>query len=66
MLKHDEISDVARDLGEEVRARDYVAHILAPTFVKDPLAWEMIVEMMEVVLHRRGFYIAPASRLRDD
>ena len=64
MLKHGEIAEVAQDLGAEVRRRDYVHRILAPTFVDDPTAWEMVVEVMEVVLHRRGLVIAPASRVR--
>ena len=66
MLKHGEIYEVAQDFGEEVRRRDYVHRILAPAFVDDPTAWEMVVEVMEVVLHRRNLLIAPASKLRDD
>ncbi|MFI5389619.1 MAG: hypothetical protein ACHQY2_07840 [Candidatus Eremiobacterales bacterium] len=66
MLKHGDVAEVAKDLGEEVRRRDYVHRILAPTFIDDPTAWEMVVEVMEVVLHRRNLYIAPASKLRDD
>lgn len=63
MLKHADVKAVAEDLGAEVRKRDYVNRILAPTFVDDPTAWEMIVEVMEVVLHRRDLYIAHRSML---
>jgi len=63
MLKHDDVKAVAEDFGAEVRKRDYVNRILAPTFVDDPTAWEMVVEVMEVVLHRRDLYIAHRSLL---
>jgi len=63
MLRHGEIREVALDLGAEVGRRDYVHRILAPSFVDDPTAWEMVVEVMEVVLHRRGLVIAPSSKV---
>jgi len=66
MLKHGEIAEVAQDLGAEVSRRDYVRRILAPSFVDDPTAWEMVIEMIEIVLHRRNLFIVPASRIRDE
>lgn len=63
MLTAPEIQDVAKDFSQEARARDYVKYILAPGFVDDPHAWELVVEVMEVVLHRRGLYIVPQSRI---
>jgi len=66
MLRHGEIREVALDLGAEVGRRDYVHRILAPSFVDDPTAWEMVVEVMEVVLHRRGLVIAPSSKVSVD
>jgi hypothetical protein len=65
MLRHGEINEVARDFGEEIKKRDYVRQILAPSFVDDPTAWELVVEVMEIILHRRGLCIAPASKIRD-
>jgi len=64
VLKHDEIRSVAADLGAEARKRDYVHKILAPTFLDDPTAWEMIVEVLEVVLHRRDLYIVPERLIK--
>ena len=66
MLTQKEIAQVAQDLGEETRERTYVARILAPEFVDEPQSWELLIEMLEVVLHRRGLYIAPANLLKDD
>lgn len=66
MLKPGEINEVAGDFGEEVRRRDYVRRILAPAFVDDPVAWAMVIEVMEVILHRRGLYIVHTSKLRDE
>ena len=65
MLSASEISDVAEDFRKEAGARDYVRYILAPGFVEDPHASQMIVEVMEVVLHRRNLYIVPQSRVKD-
>jgi hypothetical protein len=65
MLKPGEINEVAHDFGEEVARRDYVRRIFAPTFADDPVAWAMVVEVMEIILHRRDLYIVPAARIRD-
>ncbi len=65
MLTVAEISEVARDFRNEAEARDYVKYILAPGFVDDDHAWQLIVEVMEVVLHRRNLYIVPHARVKD-
>ena len=65
MLTQREIVQVAQDLGEEARRRSYVNRILAPEFVDEPQSWELLVELAEVVLHRRGLYIADELMLND-
>ena len=57
MLEQHDIQNVARDLGAEARRRSYVTQILAPGFTEEPESWELIIELVEIVLHRRGFYI---------
>jgi hypothetical protein len=63
LLKQPEIRDVARDLGAEARRRSYVRQILAPQFTEEPESWELIIELVEIVLHRRGLYIVHESML---
>lgn len=65
MLTQPEIVDVARDLRSEAEKRSYVSRILAEEFIDDPHSWELLIEMLEVVLHKRGFYIADESLLRE-
>jgi hypothetical protein len=60
-----EIAQVALDLSDEARRRAYVSRILAPEFVDEPQSWGVLLEMLEVVLHRRGLYIAPYELLKD-
>lgn len=61
MLTQSEITQIANDLGEEARRRSYVEQILAPDFVAEPRSWELLIELLEVVLHRRGLYIVSES-----
>lgn len=63
MLKQNQIQDVASDLGAEARRRSYVTQILAPGFSQEPESWELIIELVEIVLHKRGFYIVHESVL---
>ena len=64
MLTPSEIVDVADDLRREVERRDYVRCIMADTFAEEPHAWQMIIEVMEVILHRRDLYIVPKSFIK--
>jgi hypothetical protein len=64
VLTPSEIKEVASDLQREAISRDYVKYILAPAFTEEHHAWELIVEVMEVVLHRRDLYITPRARVK--
>lgn len=66
MLTPPEIAEVAKDFKDEVYKRKYVEYIMAPGFVDDPHSWQMVIEVMEVVLHRRDLYIVPQDLLRED
>ena len=66
MLTPPEIVEVAKDFKEEVHKRKYVEYIMAAGFVEDPHSWEMVIEVMEVILHRRGLYIVPQELVRED
>lgn len=66
MLTPPEIAEVAVDFKEEVRKRKYVEYIMAAGFVEDPHAWEMVIEVMEVILHRRDLYIVPHHLVKDE
>lgn len=65
MLTAPQITEIAQDFAREANARDYVKYILAPGFVDDPRSWQLVIEVMEVVLHRRGLYIVPQSRVKE-
>ena len=64
MLTQNEIRDVARDLSDEAARRSYVSKILAPSLSEEPESWQMIIELVEIVLHGRGFFIVPESMLK--
>ena len=66
MLTPDEIVEVAVEFKEEVRNRKYVEYIMAPGFVEESQSWQMIIEVMEIVLHRRGLYIVPQELVKED
>jgi hypothetical protein len=63
LLTQPEIERIAQDLHDEAERRSYVARILAPEFRSDPRSWELLLEMIEVVLHKRDLYIAPQHRI---
>lgn len=63
MLTQAQVAELAQDLAVEARRRSYVEQILAPDFVDDVRSWEMLLELLEVVLHRRGHYIVPETVL---
>jgi hypothetical protein len=57
MLLSKEIAAVAIDLKNESRSRPYV-RALMPEVVDDDAFWAMLIEIFEIVLHRRGYVIA--------
>ena len=63
MLTQRQIGIVANDLRDEAERRSYVNHILGDEFAGDPQSWELLIEMIEVVLHRRDLYIVPQERI---
>jgi hypothetical protein len=56
MLLSKEISAIAVDLRNESKARLYVRPLI-PEVVDDDTFWGMLVEMFEIVLHRRGYVV---------
>ncbi len=62
MLLSREIAQVAADLKEESRSRPYVKTLM-PEVVDDDSFWRMLIEIFEIVLHRRGYVIAKRELL---
>jgi hypothetical protein len=56
MLLSKEIAIIAVDLENESKSRPYV-RALIPEVVDDDTFWGMLVEMFEIVLHRRGYVV---------
>ena len=56
MLLSKEISQVAEDLGTEAKMRPYV-RALIPSVIDDNDFWRLIIELVEIVLHRRGYVV---------
>jgi hypothetical protein len=56
MLLSKEISQIARDLQDESKSRPYV-RALMPEVVADETFWRMLIEILEIVLHRRGYVV---------
>jgi hypothetical protein len=56
MLLSKEISAIAIDLKDESRSRPYVKALM-PEVVDDDSFWRMLLEIFEIVLHRRGYVI---------
>lgn len=56
MLLSKEVMTVADDLKKEAASRPYVA-LLMPEIVAEDSFWRMLVEMFEIVLHRRGYVV---------
>jgi hypothetical protein len=57
MLLSKEISEIAIDLRKEAEGRPYV-EMLMPAVVADDSFWRMLIEIFEIVLHRRGYVVA--------
>jgi hypothetical protein len=57
MLLSKEISQIAGDLKGESKSRSYV-RALMPEVVDDDSFWRMLIEIFEIVLHRRGYVVA--------
>jgi hypothetical protein len=64
MLLSKEIVEVAADLKAEAKGRPYV-EVLMPEVVADDSFWRMLIELFEIVLHRRGYVIVKREAVRD-
>ena len=64
MLLSKQIMDLAQELREESAVRPYV-RTLIPDVVDDKHFWTMIVEMLEIVVHRNDYVIVDRSRVMD-
>jgi hypothetical protein len=64
MLLSKEITEVAADLKAEASGRPYVK-MLMPAVVSDDGFWCMIIELFEIVLHRRGYVIVKRNAVPD-
>jgi hypothetical protein len=62
MLLSKEISELAVDLKDESKSRRYVSALL-PQVVDDDSFWRMLIELFEIVLHRRGYVVVRRSIL---
>jgi hypothetical protein len=56
MLLSKEIAQIAIDLKEESKSRPYVKALM-PDVVNDDSFWRMLIELFEIVLHRRGYVV---------
>ncbi len=56
MLLSKEIAAIGVDLRNESKSRPYV-RALMPEVVDDDTFWGMLLEMFEIVLHRRGYVV---------
>jgi hypothetical protein len=59
MLLSKEVSEMAADLRDEAAGRPYVA-LLVPEVAADENFWKMLVELFEIVIHRRGYVLCAA------
>ena len=65
MLLTREIDDVAADLKKESQDRIYVRRLL-PGIIDEDSFWRVIVEMLVIVLHRRGYLIVKQEKVAKD
>jgi hypothetical protein len=56
MLLSKEIDELAADVGVESRDRAYVRRLL-PDLAGDEPFWRVLVEMVVIALHRRGYVV---------
>jgi hypothetical protein len=56
VLLSQQIGELARKLRAEAAGRPYVATLI-PQVVDDETFWTMVVELLEIVLHRDDFVV---------
>ena len=57
MLLSTQIADLATELCEEANSRKYVKTLI-PLVADDRVFWSVVLEMVEILLHRHDFVIA--------
>ncbi len=62
MLLSRQIDALAEDLLEEARNRPYI-HTLLGNLAADGSFWRLLLEMLEVTLHKRGYVIVSRNVL---
>ena len=63
MLLSKQIANFAIELCEEAAKRNYVKALI-PKVAEDRLFWAVVLEMVEIVLHRHDFVIVERHRVR--
>ena len=65
MLLSKEIAMVASDLKREPSGRSYVTQLM-PEVVDEDGFWRIILELLEIVLHRRGYVIVKQENVKGE
>jgi hypothetical protein len=65
MLLSKQIDDLAVELCDEAASRQYVKTII-PQVADDHLFWTVVVEMVEIVLHRHDLVIVERHRVKGE
>jgi hypothetical protein len=64
MLLSNQINELAGDLQTEARRRPYLRAII-PDLVEDHVFWRLMLEVLEIIVHRRGYVIVERSKVHD-
>ncbi len=64
MLLSNQINELATDFQTEARRRPYFRAII-PDLVEDHVFWRLMLEVLEIIVHRRGYVIVERSRVDD-
>jgi hypothetical protein len=64
MLLSKEIAQIADEMRDESKTRPYV-RALMPEVVADESFWRMLIEIFEIVLHRRGYVVVRRALLEE-
>jgi hypothetical protein len=60
MLLSKQIEELASDFQQEAAQRPYL-RMLIPDVAADKNFWQMVLEVLEIILHRRGYLIVKRS-----
>ena len=62
MLLSKQIANLAAELRDEASRRPYVKTLI-PQVAEDEVFWRLIVEMLELVIHRQDFVVVERHRV---